>query len=118
MRQQARLIRENRTITVDFQDEATYFCLLDDGKVFVECVIAFLLAIGFQLTHKATCSARRPSEIGSFPVPLFRLRCGTVFGLLGFGHRDAPQGGRTRCVGAGDSSDAPPSPVRSCDAEV
>ena len=47
--------RDNRTITVDFHDEATYFQLLDDGKAFVECVLAFLLALGFQLKHKATC---------------------------------------------------------------
>src|SRR5882724_6648071 len=47
--------RENRTITVDFRDEATYFRLLDDGKAFVECVLAFLLALGFQLTHMASC---------------------------------------------------------------
>src|SRR5215813_9407539 len=51
----ARQTRENRTITVDFQNEATYFQLLGDGKAFVECVLAFLLALGFQLAHKATC---------------------------------------------------------------
>ena len=47
--------RHNRTITVDFQDETTYFRLLDDGKAFVEFVLAFFLALGFQLTHTATC---------------------------------------------------------------
>jgi hypothetical protein len=47
--------RANRTITVDFRDEATYFQLLGDGRAFVECVLAFLLALGFQLLHKATC---------------------------------------------------------------
>src|ERR1700758_809013 len=47
--------RENRTITVDFRDDATYVQLLGDGKAFVECVCAFLLALGFQLAHKATC---------------------------------------------------------------
>jgi hypothetical protein len=47
--------RHNRTITVDFQDEATYFRLLNDGKAFVEFVLAFVLALGFQLTHTATC---------------------------------------------------------------
>src|SRR2546422_6825180 len=47
--------RENRTITVDFRDEATYFRLMEDGKAFLECVLAFLLSLGFQLTHKATC---------------------------------------------------------------
>src|SRR5713226_7786030 len=55
MRNTARQTRENRTITVDFQNEATYVQLLGDGKAFVECVLAFLLALGFQLAHKATC---------------------------------------------------------------
>src|SRR5437016_4803240 len=55
MRNTARQTRENRTITVDFQNEATYFQLLGDGKAFVEFVGAFLLSLGFQLAHKATC---------------------------------------------------------------
>jgi hypothetical protein len=55
MRTTARQTRENRTITVDFQNEATYVQLLGDGKAFVECVLAFLLALGLQLKHKATC---------------------------------------------------------------
>src|SRR5438094_7028388 len=55
MAKTANRIRENRTITVDFQDESTYFQLMDDGKAFVEFVLAFILALGFQLTHKGTC---------------------------------------------------------------
>jgi hypothetical protein len=51
----AKPIRENRTITVDFRDEATYCHLMGDGKAFLECVLAFVLALGFQLKHKATC---------------------------------------------------------------
>src|SRR5919199_1911849 len=51
----AKATRENRTITVDFQDDSTYLQLLSDGKAFVEFVMAFFLALGFQLTHKATC---------------------------------------------------------------
>ena len=51
----AKPTRENRTITVDFRDEATYFRLIKDGKAFVECVLAFLMVLGFQLKHKATC---------------------------------------------------------------
>jgi len=51
----AKPTRENRTITVDFQNETTYLQLLGDGKAFVECVLAFLLALGFQLAHKTTC---------------------------------------------------------------
>src|SRR5215467_8235978 len=55
MRHTARQTRANRTITVDFQHEATYFQLLGDGKAFVEFVCAFLLSLGFQLAHKASC---------------------------------------------------------------
>jgi hypothetical protein len=55
MRNTARQPHENRTITIDFQNEATYFQLLGDGKAFLECVLAFVLALGFQLKHKATC---------------------------------------------------------------
>jgi hypothetical protein len=56
MGQATKSIRQNRTITVDFQDEATYFQLLGDTKMFVEFVLAFLLVLGFQLLHKASCS--------------------------------------------------------------
>jgi hypothetical protein len=56
MRNTARQTRENRTITIDFQNEATYFQLLGDGKAFLECVLAFVLSLGFQLKHKGTCS--------------------------------------------------------------
>jgi hypothetical protein len=55
MRNTARQTRINRTITVDFHDETTYVKLLDDCRAFVEFVLAFLLALGFQLKHKATC---------------------------------------------------------------
>ena len=55
MRNTARQTRDNRTITVDFHDEMTYCKLLDDRKAFVEFVLAFLLALGFQLKHQATC---------------------------------------------------------------
>src|SRR5690349_5848468 len=55
MSKTAHQTRENRTIIVDFHNEATCFQLLSDGKAFVECVLAFLLSLGFQLAHKATC---------------------------------------------------------------
>src|ERR671914_1585727 len=55
MRNTARQTRENRTITIDFHDETTYFRLLDDGKAFVELVMAFIMSLGFQLKHKAAC---------------------------------------------------------------
>jgi hypothetical protein len=55
MGQAAKATRQNRTITVDFQDESTYFQLIHDGKAFVEFVLAFILSLGFQLTHKSTC---------------------------------------------------------------
>ena len=56
MGQTAKPTRENRTITVDFHDESTYFQLIHDGKAFIEFVLAFILSLGFQLNHKATCT--------------------------------------------------------------
>jgi hypothetical protein len=47
--------RENRTITINFQNDATYFHLRGDGKAFVELVIAVALSLGFQRKHQATC---------------------------------------------------------------
>ena len=52
----AKAIRENRTITVDFQNQSTYCQLINEGKAFVEFVLAFILSIGFQLHHKASCN--------------------------------------------------------------
>ena len=67
----AKPTRENRTITIDFQNETTYFQLLGNGKAFVEFVVAFLLSLGFQLAHKASCggggSLTRHSHYG-FPI--------------------------------------------------
>jgi hypothetical protein len=51
----AKSTRQNRTLTVDFHDETTYCALLDNTKAFVEFILAFILAIGFQLNHKSTC---------------------------------------------------------------
>jgi hypothetical protein len=82
MRNAAKRTRENRTVTVDFRDEATYFRLIEDGKAFLECVIAFLLALGFQLKHKATCSGggtfTRHSHyvrVWLNGVPIWRIQC-------------------------------------------
>src|SRR2546423_12656044 len=69
----AKQTRTNRTITVDFRDEATYVQLLGDGQAFVECVCAFLLALGFQLAHKATC---RGGGCLTRPSPYARVRLG------------------------------------------
>jgi hypothetical protein len=92
MRTTARQTRENRTITVDFQNEATYVQLLGDGKAFVECVLAFLLALGFQLKHQATCRgdgclARHShyARVRLGGVTIWRIQCTTcraVFTVL------------------------------------
>jgi hypothetical protein len=88
----ARQTRENRTISIDFHDEKTYFRLLGDGKAFVEFVLAFLLALGFQLKHKATCGGggclTRHSHyvrVRLGGVTLWRVQCTTckaVFTVL------------------------------------
>jgi hypothetical protein len=92
MGQTAKRTRENRTITVDFQDETTYVQLLSDGKALVELVLAFILSLGFQLKHKATrrgggCLTRHSHymrvRVGG--VTLWRVQCTTctaVFTIL------------------------------------
>jgi hypothetical protein len=92
MRTTARQTRDNRTITVDFQNEATYFHLLGDGKAFVELVIAFMMSLGFQLKHKTTCCGggclTRHSHyvrVRLGGVTIWRLQCTTcraVFTIL------------------------------------
>ena len=88
----AKRTRENRTITVDFRDEATYFELLGDGKAFVECVLAFFLSLGFQLLHKATCRGggcltrhSHYARVRLGGITIWRLQCTTcraVFTVL------------------------------------
>src|SRR5262249_18727722 len=92
MGQAGKRTRHNRTITVDFQNEATYFRLLGDGKAFVECVLAFILSLGFQLTHKATCQGggcltrhSHYARVRLGGVTIWRIQCTTcraVFTVL------------------------------------
>src|SRR3712207_139670 len=88
----AQLTRQNRTITIDFRSEATSFQLLGDGKAFLECVLAFVMSLGFQLKHKATCRGSRCLTRHSHyirvrlgGVTIWRLqctRCKVVFTVL------------------------------------
>src|SRR5919201_1473674 len=88
----ARQTRENRTITVDFQNESTYVQLLGDGKAFVECVLAFVLSLGLQLAHKATCRGggcltrhSHYARVRLGGVTIWRIQCTTckaVFTVL------------------------------------
>jgi hypothetical protein len=92
MRNTTRQARENRTITVDFRDEATYLQLLGDGKAFLECILAFVMALGFQLKHKATCSGggcltrhSHYARVRLGGVTIWRIQCTTcraVFTVL------------------------------------
>src|SRR5438309_733611 len=82
MGQTAKVTRVNRTITVDFHDETTYVALLDNTTAFVEFVLAFLLALGFQLLHKASCSdgggLTRPSHYARVRLgrlTIWRIQC-------------------------------------------
>ena len=91
MAQTAKPTRENRTITVDFHDEATYFELLSNGKAFVEFILAFILSLGFQLTHKSTCEGVGLTRHSHYArvrlggLTIWRIqctRCKTVFTVL------------------------------------
>src|SRR6267142_5274999 len=88
----AKPTRENRTTTVDFQNETTYVQLLGDGKAFVELVLAFIMSLGFQPKHKAACrgggSLTRHSHyvrVRLGGLTIWRLQCTTcraVFTIL------------------------------------
>src|SRR3989441_6516355 len=92
MGQSAKPTRENCTITVDFHNETTYFALLGNTKAFVEFVLAFILSIGFQLKHKASCSEggsltrhSHYARIRLGGLTLWRIQCTTckaVFTVL------------------------------------
>jgi hypothetical protein len=55
MRNTTRHTHEHRTITGYFHNTATSLKLLGDGKALIAYVAAFLLPLGFQRTHKASC---------------------------------------------------------------
>jgi hypothetical protein len=88
----AKPTRQNRTITIDFRNKSTYFCLLKDSKAFVEWVLTFIMSIGFQLTHKATCRGggcltrhSHYARVRLGGVSIWRLQCTTcktVFTVL------------------------------------
>jgi hypothetical protein len=92
MGQTATPTRHNRTITVDFHDETTYFVLVANPKAFVEFVLAFLLSLGFQLAHTAACRGGRCLTRHSHDVrvrlgglTIWRIqctRCKAVFTVL------------------------------------
>ena len=78
MERTAKPIRENRTITVDFHDETTYFALVGTTQAFIEFVLAFMLAIGVGLSTSATRAEALASRgTSSFQKP-------------GVSHRPAP----------------------------
>ena len=90
MGQAAKPTRHNRTITVDFQDEATYFQLLGDTQAFVEFVLAFLLSLGFQLLHKASCSEggsltrhSHYARVRLGGLTIWRVQCTTCKAVIG-----------------------------------
>jgi hypothetical protein len=90
MPKQARQTRENRTITIDFQNEATSFQLLGDGKAFLELVLAFLLSLGFQLKHKTTCRGggcltchAHSVRVRLGRLPIWRIPCATCKAVIG-----------------------------------
>ena len=94
MRTTARPTREHQTSTVDFQHEATSVQRLGDGKALVAGVLALLLALGFQLKHKAPGRGggglTRPSQYGRVRlggVTLWRLQGSTCrAGCTGLPH--------------------------------
>src|ERR1700752_1426588 len=88
----AKPTRANRTITVDVRDEATSVHLMEDGKAFLDCVLACILSLGFHRTHQATCGGgggltrhSHAVRVRLSGVTIWRLQCTTgkaVFTVL------------------------------------
>src|SRR5262249_47371097 len=64
--------------------------LLGDGKAFVECILAFLLALGFQLAHKATCRGggcltrhSHYARVRLGGLTIWRVQCTTCKAVIG-----------------------------------
>ena len=83
--------RENRTLTVDFDDEPTYHRLCHDGPRFIDFVVAFILSIGLQLKHKCNCPSERLTRHSHYVraringLTIWRIQCTqcrTVFTVL------------------------------------
>ena len=82
MKEQATKKRENRTITVDIKDEATYYELCKNGKAFIEFIVAIIMSLGFQLKHKCGCQGgwrltRHTNyvRVRLGDVPIWRVQC-------------------------------------------
>ncbi len=73
--------RQNRTITIDFNDETTYHRLCQDGPRFIDFVVAFILSIGFQLKHKCDCPGERLTRHSHYArlrldgLTIWRIQC-------------------------------------------
>ena len=73
--------RQNRTITVDFNDETTYHQLCGHGAGFIDFVTAFILSIGFQLKHKCDCPGGRLTRHSHYArlrldgLSIWRIQC-------------------------------------------
>ncbi len=73
--------RQNRTITVDFNSEATYHRLCLSGPRFIDFVTAFILSIGLKLKHKCDCSSERLTRHSHYArlrldgLTIWRIQC-------------------------------------------
>lgn len=74
--------RQNRTITVDFEAEATYHQLCQDGNGFIAFVVAFIKSLGFQLSHHCGCEGgfaltrhSHYTRVRLGDVTIWRLQC-------------------------------------------
>ena len=65
----------NRTIVIDFGDENQYQNFLAHGRAFTEFVLAYILAIGFQIVHNKLCTGGNCFTRHSHYV---RVKCGGI----------------------------------------
>jgi len=73
--------RQNRTITVDFNNEQTYHRLCGDGPRFIDFVVAFIFSLGLQLKHKCNCPSERLTRHSHYVrvrlngLTIWRIQC-------------------------------------------
>ncbi len=81
MSERAKRPRQNRTLTVDFHEQATYHRLCQDGPKFIDVVAAFILSIGFQLAHKCDCKGGKLTRHSHYArlrldgLTIWRIQC-------------------------------------------
>ncbi len=71
----------NRTIIVDFGNQAQYENIIGNGRAFIELIMAYILSLGFQVLHKNCCSSNcftrhsHYARVKCNGITIWRIQC-------------------------------------------